>query len=72
MTKAIMMAWKEGCKGVAMYRNGSRKVEVLTPKNLKKDKCPICGNDLVEISEKKKCVHCTKETSIENISTTYD
>jgi ribonucleoside-diphosphate reductase alpha chain len=72
MAKAIIMAWKERCKGVAMYRNGSRKVEVLTPKNIKKDKCPICGNDLVEIGEKKKCIHCTKETSIENITTPYD
>jgi ribonucleotide reductase alpha subunit len=56
--KAVKMAWKKGCKGLAVYRNGSRKVEVLTPKNLKKDKCPVCGNDLVMIAGKQKCTVC--------------
>jgi len=66
-----MMAWKEKCKGLAVYRNGSRKTEVLTPKNVKKDKCPICGNDLIEINGKKKCVSC-KEDTISKDSTYYD
>lgn len=57
--KAIIMAWEKGCKGLAIYRNGSRKIEVLSPKNLKKDKCPVCGkNDLVEINGKLKCPSC--------------
>jgi len=69
MGKAVVMAWKENCKGVAMYRNGSRKTEVLTPKNLKKDRCPICGNDMVELKGKLRCTKCiTKEES----STYYD
>jgi ribonucleoside-diphosphate reductase alpha chain len=72
MAKAIMMAWKEGCKGLAIYRNGSRKTEVLSPKAVKKDKCPTCGNDLVDVGDKKKCVHCTLETAIENTTTLYD
>jgi ribonucleoside-diphosphate reductase alpha chain len=72
MAKAAIMAWKEGCKGLAMYRNGSRKVEVLTPKNVKKDKCPICGNDLVDIDNKPKCLVCKKEDLIEKTSTYYD
>jgi len=71
MGKAVMMAWELGCKGVAMYRNGSRKVEVLTPKNIKKDRCPICGNELVEIKGKKKCVGCVDESKIEGV-TSYD
>jgi ribonucleoside-diphosphate reductase alpha chain len=58
MAKAIMMAWKKGCKGVALYRTGSRKTEVLSPKNLKKDKCPVCGNDLVNVDGCKKCLNC--------------
>ena len=72
MGKAILMAWREGVKGLAMYRNGSRKVEVLTPKNLKKDKCPVCGNDLVTIDGKKKCLICKTDTIIEKTNTYYD
>ena len=53
--KAFILAWKMGCKGLAVYRNGSRKVEVLTPKNMKKDKCPVCGSDLFFIDNCKKC-----------------
>lgn len=56
--KAFLMAWKMRCKGVAMYRNGSRKVEVLSPKNLKKDKCPLCGEEILLIAGKKKCSKC--------------
>jgi ribonucleoside-diphosphate reductase alpha chain len=58
IAKAIIMAWKSKCKGIAVYRNGSRKVEVLSPKNLKKDKCPACGNDLVNLGNCKKCLSC--------------
>lgn len=70
--KAVMMAWKNGCKGLAVYRNGSRKVEVLTPKNLKKDKCPICGKELVVVGQKQKCLSCKTENIIENTFGSYD
>jgi len=70
--KAMFKAWESNCKGIAVYRNGSRKVEVLSPKNLKKEKCPICGNDLVTVNEKQKCLICKTETLIENISGAYD
>lgn len=63
--KAVILAWEEGCKGLAVYRNGSRKVEVLTPKNLKKNKCPVCGNDLVTVGDKEKCVVCKLDDVIE-------
>jgi len=59
IAKAVMMAWEMGAKGIASYRNGSRKQEVLTPKNIKKDKCPNCGNDLVMIDNHKKCINCS-------------
>jgi ribonucleoside-diphosphate reductase alpha chain len=58
IAKAVFLAWELGCKGIAVYRNGSRKNEVLSPKNVKKDKCPVCGNDLVEINGKLKCMSC--------------
>jgi ribonucleoside-diphosphate reductase alpha chain len=58
MGKAIMQAWQSGCKGVALYRTGSRKVEVLSPKNLKKDKCPICGEEIIKYNNVKKCTKC--------------
>lgn len=73
IAKAVFMAWKEGCKGLAVYRNGSRKTEVLSPKNLKKDKCPSCGNDMVDINGEKKCTFCNnKELKSEQSSTYYD
>jgi ribonucleoside-diphosphate reductase alpha chain len=71
--KAIIMAWKEGCKGLAVYRNGSRQKEVLSPKLVKKDKCPICGNDMVEVdSGKLRCLNHTKNEIIEKITSYYD
>ena len=70
IANAVMMAWQKGCKGVAVYRNGSRKVEVLSPKNIQKDKCPVCGNDMVEINKEKRCIFCKKET--EGTASYYD
>lgn len=70
--KAIIMAWKEGCKGLAVYRNGSRKIEVLTPKNIKKEKCPICGKDLISVEGKLRCLVCNKDSITENTTSYYD
>jgi ribonucleoside-diphosphate reductase alpha chain len=56
--EAFMMAWKLGAKGLTVYRNGSREIEVLSPKNLKNDKCPVCGGELVKESNCKHCVSC--------------
>jgi ribonucleoside-diphosphate reductase alpha chain len=56
IAKAMMMAWEKGCKGIAVYRNASRKQEVLSPKNIQKDKCPLCGKDITVVDGIKKCV----------------
>lgn len=54
-----MQAWKDPfIKGITIYRNQSRQVEVLTPKNVKKDKCPVCGSDLVREAGCKHCSEC--------------
>jgi ribonucleotide reductase alpha subunit len=58
IAKAIFMAWEMGCKGIAVYRNGSRKQEVLSPKNIKQDKCPNCDTSVVTINNIKTCPSC--------------
>jgi len=46
--KAYMLAWKLGCKGITVYRHGSREVEVLRPIESEGDVadfsrvCPTC------------------------------
>jgi ribonucleotide reductase alpha subunit len=51
-----MEGWKLGVRGMTCYRNGSRKVEVLSPKNLKKDLCPVCGKEIIKFDGCKKCL----------------
>lgn len=56
---SFMMAWSlQYIKGITVYRNGSRDVEVLSPKNLKKDKCPLCDSDLISEAGCKHCSSC--------------
>jgi ribonucleoside-diphosphate reductase alpha chain len=63
--KAVFMAWELGCKGIAVYRNGSRKVEVLSPKNIKQDKCPNCDTPVVTINNIKTCPSCGWKVKID-------
>jgi len=57
--KAFIYAWETGIvKGLTIYRNGSRKEEVLSPKNLRKDKCPLCGAELISEGGCKHCSEC--------------
>lgn len=71
--KIVIMAWRKGCKGITIYRNGSRKKEVLSPKLVKKDRCPVCGEDLIKTDGGKlRCLNHTKNDIIERITTFYD
>jgi len=56
--KAFIRAWRSDCKGLAVYRNGSRKVEVLSPKNIARDKCPLCDTEIIVVANQKKCPSC--------------
>lgn len=72
IANAVIRAWQNGCKGIAVYRNGSRKVEVLSPKNVQKELCPVCGREMVRINGKDRCIFCAKDDVIEKTSTYYD
>ena len=58
MAKAFIEGWHLGCKGMTVYRNSSRKVEVLSPKSLKKDRCPSCDAEILKFDGCKKCTKC--------------
>lgn len=56
---AFMLAWKSEIKGITVYRNGSRQIEVLQPKNIKKDLCPFCDSELIHEAG---CVKCSNQS----------
>lgn len=58
IAKSFMLAWKLGCKGITVYRDGSREVQVLSPKNIKKNLCPVCESELVKYDGCTKCTKC--------------
>jgi len=59
IAEMLMYAWEESkVKGLTIYRTQSRNEEVLTPKNIKKNKCPVCDTQLIKESGCSKCPNC--------------
>lgn len=58
IAKAYLYAWKNKCKGITVYRNGSRNIEVLSPKNIISSACPACGEETVKFDGCTKCTKC--------------
>lgn len=65
--EAFMSAWKSGCKGITVYRDGCRanqalsggKAEVITmPLHLVKNPCPECTKEMDSAGGCDTCTHC--------------
>lgn len=55
MLKSMVMAWKLGCKGITVYRNNSRQVQVINL-NTNEGNCPSCNSKL---KHSEGCTSCT-------------
>jgi len=53
--KIYMMAWKKGCKGITIYREGSHYMEAIG----KNEECPNCkSKNLLKVEGCSQCIEC--------------
>ena len=58
--QAYMLAYRLDCKGITIYRDGSRETQVMhRPTADDKTKCPHCGEKLIMEAGCSKCPQCT-------------
>lgn len=55
VSKSFLLSYNTGCKGITIYRDGSRDGQVLAVSGKKTSKCPECGED---IDHEGGCVTC--------------
>jgi ribonucleoside-diphosphate reductase alpha chain len=57
--EAFMLAWKLGCKGITVYREGSKREQPLSlPESRSKEVCPDCGAVLGTAEGSIVCIRC--------------
>ena len=64
----LLKAFKDNPGKVTVATAGEVSMGAVAIEAIKKNKCPLCGNDVVEINGKLRCVACVKTEKIEAIS----
>lgn len=58
VAKSFILSYTTGCKGITIYRDGSRDGQVLAVSGKKTSKCPECGKEIEHSGGCATCTHC--------------